>query len=65
MRKRFDEINFADALSIAGKVVQQKAIAFGQKTGVPFEVAALGENYATIVGSHRSVLSAKKPRRLR
>ncbi len=57
--KRFDEINFADALSIAGKVVQRKAIAFGRKTGVSFEVAALGENYATLVGRHRSVLSPK------
>ena len=57
--QRFDEINFADALAIAGKIVQKKAIAFGRKTGIPFEVAALGENYATIVGSHRSVLAAK------
>jgi homoserine dehydrogenase len=57
--QRFDEINFADALAIAGKIVQKKAIAFGRKTGIPFEVAALGENYATIVGSHRSVLSAR------
>ena len=58
--KRFDEINFADALAIGGKIVQQKAIAFGRKTGVPFEVAALGENYATVVGSQRSALSARK-----
>lgn len=58
--KRFDEIKFSDALSIAGKVVQRKAIAFGRKTSVPFEVATLGENYATIVGSHRSVLTPKK-----
>ncbi len=57
--QRFDEINFADALAIAGKIVQKKAIAFGRKTGIPFEVAALGENFATIVGSHRSVLSAR------
>jgi homoserine dehydrogenase len=57
--KRFDEINFADALSVASKVVQRKAIAFGKKTQVPFEVAALGENHATVVGSHRSVLSPK------
>ena len=57
--KRFDEINFADALTVAGKVVQKKAISFGRKTGVSFEVAALGENYATVVGSHRSVLSPK------
>jgi len=57
--QRFDEIKFSDALAIAGKVVQQKAIAFGRKTGVPFEVAALGENYATTVGSPRSVLAAR------
>lgn len=57
--KRFDEIQFGDALTIAGKVVQRKAIAFGKKTGVSFEVAALGKNYATTVGSHRSTLSAR------
>ena len=57
--ERFDEIRFADALAIAGKVVQQKAIAFGKKTGIRFEVAALGKNYATTVGSHRSILSAR------
>ena len=57
--ERFDEIRFADALTIAGKVVQQKAIAFGKKTGVRFEVAALGKNYATTVGSYRSILSAR------
>lgn len=57
--RRFDEINFADALSIAGKVVQSKAIAFGKKTRVSFEVAALGEDHATVVGSHRSILTPK------
>lgn len=60
--QRFDEITFTDALSIAGKVVQRKAIAFGRKTGVPFEVAALGQSYATVVGSsRRSILSPKRP----
>jgi homoserine dehydrogenase len=57
--KRFDEISFGDALNIAGKIVQRKAIAFGRKTNAPFEVAAIGENYATVVGSHRSILSPK------
>ena len=57
--KRFDEITFSDALAIGGKIVQQKAITFGRKTGVPFEVAALGEDYATAVGSHRSVLATR------
>jgi len=57
--QRFDEVKFADALAIAGKVVQQKAIAFGKKTGVQFEVAGLGESHATVVGSYRSSLSAR------
>jgi len=55
--QRFDEISFADALAIKGKIVQPKAIAFGRKTGVSFEVAALGETSATRVGSPRSVLA--------
>ena len=59
--RRFDEINFGDALALAGKVVQSKAIAYGRKTGVTFEVAALGERHATTVGSPRSVLSAPTP----
>jgi homoserine dehydrogenase len=58
--RRFDEISFSDALNIAGKIVQRKAIVFGRKTGVPFEVATVGENYATVVGSDRSVLSPKQ-----
>jgi homoserine dehydrogenase len=56
--QRFDQIDFGGALSVAGKVVQPKAIAFGRKTGVPFEVAAAGENYATLVGAERSLLAA-------
>lgn len=59
--QRFAEISFSDALAIAGKVVQQKAIAFGRKTGVPFEVAALGEQCATLVGAERSVLATAPP----
>ncbi len=55
--QHFAEIDFTEALSVAGKVVQPKAIAFGKKTGVAFEVAALGENYATLVGAPRSLLS--------
>ncbi|HTV65240.1 MAG TPA: homoserine dehydrogenase [Bryocella sp.] len=55
--QRYAEIEFADALAIGGKVVQPKAISFGRKTGVAFEVAALGENDTTLVGARRSVLS--------
>ena len=55
--QHFAEIDFTEALAVAGKVVQPKAIAFGKKTGVAFEVAGLGENYATLVGASRSLLS--------
>ncbi len=57
--RRFEEIKFTDALTIAGKVVQRKAIAFGKKKGVSFEVATLGANHATTVGSHGSTLAAR------
>jgi homoserine dehydrogenase len=59
--QRFAEISFSDALAIAGKVVQRKAIAFGRKTGVPFEVAALAEDHGTLVGAPHSVLAARTP----
>ncbi len=55
--QRFDEINFEDAHAIGGRIVQPKAIAFGRKTGVAFEVAGVGLNYATLVGASSSVLA--------
>jgi len=57
--QRFAAIAYADALAVAGKVVQPKAIAFGRKTGVEFEVATAGANHATIVGDHPSRLSPR------
>jgi homoserine dehydrogenase len=57
--QRFGEINFDDALALGAKVVQPKAIAFGMKTGVSFEVAAVGESHATLVGAQRSTLAPK------
>jgi homoserine dehydrogenase len=58
---RYGEIEYADALAVAGKVVQQKAIVFARKTGVQFEVAAAGARHATLVGRSRSRLSATRP----
>ncbi len=57
--QRFREIDFDDALALGAKVVQPKAIAFGRKTGVSFEVAAVGESHATLVGAQRSTLAPK------
>lgn len=61
--QRFTEIDFSDALALGGKVVQPKAIAFGRKTGISFEVAAGGESHATVVGAQGSTLAPKPPAR--
>ena len=57
--QRFSEIDFEDALALGGKVVQPKAIAFGKKTGVAFEVSAVGESHATVVGAPHSALAPR------
>ena len=57
--QRFAEITYCDALWVGGKIVQQKATEFARKTGVQFEVAALGANHATTVGGHHSTLAAR------
>ncbi len=57
--RRFEAISFAEAQAIGGKIVQSKAIAFGRKTGVSFEVAALGQNYVTTVGAPQSTPACK------
>lgn len=57
--QRFDEISFADALAIGGKIVQPKAIAFGRKSAISFEVAALAQDHATTVGASHSLRTRK------
>lgn len=57
LAQRFSEIDFDRTLALGARVVQPKAIAFGKKAGVQFEVAAPGKEQATLVGAHRSVLT--------
>lgn len=57
--RRFTQIDFDDALALGGKVVQPKAIAFAAKTGVAFEVAAVGESHSTLVGTQPSTLAPR------
>ena len=52
--QRFREIGYDQALTLGAKVVQPKAIAFAQKTGVRFEVTSTGAEHATLVGARRS-----------
>ena len=48
--RRFSRIRWADALSVANELVQQKAIRFAEKQSMSFEVAALGSDYGSEVG---------------
>lgn len=57
---RFDQLTFNDADAIGGKVVQRKAIAFGKKAGIAFEVASLGKKYSTIIGESEAKLSSRE-----
>ncbi len=62
--RRYRTITCDQALAIAGKVVQRKAIRYAQTTATTFEVAALGSTHATVVGTPQSVLAGVEvPRR--
>jgi homoserine dehydrogenase len=55
--RRFQEITFAEALGLDGKMLQKKAIRFAQKHDFPFEVATLSKQGSTLVGTWRSALA--------
>ena len=48
--RRYREITWADALAVAGKLVQAKAVVFAESRALSFEVAALGAAGGTRVG---------------
>lgn len=47
--RRFTALNYADALKVAGKLIQPKAVAFLQRRHARAEVAALGLPYQSLV----------------
>jgi homoserine dehydrogenase len=47
--RRFTALNYADALEVAGKLIQPKAVAFLQRHQARAEVAALGLPYQSLV----------------
>lgn len=55
--RRFDAIGWSDALRVAGRLVQPKAIEFAQARTLGFEVAALGAAHGTRVGAGPTQLS--------
>jgi homoserine dehydrogenase len=48
--RRFVTINWSDALEVAGKLVQPKAIKFAEQHQMSFEVASIGTTGGTLVG---------------
>ncbi len=48
--RRFETISWPDALKVAGKLVQPKAILFAEKHQMSFEVASIGTKGGTLVG---------------
>lgn len=58
--RRFDELTFAQALSLGAKIVQAKAIGFAEREKIEFEVAKAGALEHTRVGRPRSALSSAR-----
>ncbi len=48
--RRFETISWPEALKVAGKLVQPKAILFAEKHQMSFEVASIGTTGGTLVG---------------
>jgi homoserine dehydrogenase len=48
--RRFETISWPEALNVAGKLVQPKAILFAEKHQMSFEVASIGTTGGTLVG---------------
>ena len=55
--RRFSTITFDDAEAISGVILQAKALAFARSRGRAFEVAALFEAEATLVGAARTAFA--------
>lgn len=53
--ERFRTCHWSDAAAIGGRIVQRKAVEFAHTRSLPFEVAALGGEHATIISGGRSV----------
>jgi homoserine dehydrogenase len=55
--RRFSELGYADALKVAGKLVQPKAVAYLQRHNALCEIAALANPYHTLLHSGPTTLS--------
>jgi homoserine dehydrogenase len=59
--KRFATLNYADALKVAGKMIQPKAVAFLERHQARAEVAALARPYQTVVHGGDTELARGAP----
>ena len=58
MPRRYAQITWSDALSVANELVQDKAIVFARKHAKSFEVTDIGSTTGTIVGPGPTALAA-------
>lgn len=57
--RRFSRIRWADALSVANELVQDKAIRFAERHSMSFEIAALGSDRGSEVGPGPTTLESR------
>ena len=62
--RRFATLNYADAMKVAGKLIQPKAVAFLESHQTRAEVAALARPYQTVVHGSDTELAHGVPSRL-
>jgi homoserine dehydrogenase len=56
--RRFTQLGYADALKVAGKLIQPKAVAYLQRHKAQCEIAALANRYHTLLHSGPTTLAA-------
>jgi homoserine dehydrogenase len=59
--RRFGRITFADAERLDGAILQRKALAYARSRRFEFEVAAIGQGDATVVGAARTEFAMDVP----
>lgn len=61
--RRYAAITFEDAAQLGGAILQPKALRWARDRRFPFEVAALAQSEATLVGAARTLFAVDSPTR--
>jgi homoserine dehydrogenase len=59
--RRFAQLDYADALRVAGRLIQPKAVAYLSEHGICAEVAALARSYESTIHAGPTQLAAVRP----